>query len=145
MEKIDLNDAIVRGRIISFADGPKLVKKEMNSAKEDLMEAQKTFSMKGYKWATVQAYYSMFHSARAMLYAKSYREKSHFYLGKAVAALYMENGQFTQEYCDNFAQGMNLRELADYKSKFSKEGADRIIDAAKQNLSKTKRILRIKP
>lgn len=30
-----------------------------------------------FKWATIQAYYSMFHAARALLYSAGYREKSH--------------------------------------------------------------------
>jgi len=139
--KNDLKGAIEKGRIVPFADGHKLMYKELETAKEDLADAEQTFGEERYKWATVQAYYAMFHAARALLYAKNYREKSHIYLGRAMLALYIETKELSEEYYDNFVQGMNLRELADYKRKFSKEGAERVIQSAKDNIAATGKIL----
>ena len=138
--KNNLREAIEKGRIVSFSDGPRLVAKELETAREDLADAQHSFDEERYKWATVQAYYAMFHAARALLYAKKFREKSHIYLGRAILALYGESKELTGEYYDNFMQGMNLRELADYKRKFSKDGAQRLIQAAKNNIMATERI-----
>ena len=64
-----------KGLIKSFSRGKTLVKKELKNAKLDLNSARKSFIEKNYKWATIQLYYSMFHSARALLYAKNYREE----------------------------------------------------------------------
>ena len=55
-----------------------LAGKEFTSAGDDLAEAELSLSQKRYKWATIQAYYAMFHAARAMIYSRGYRERSHF-------------------------------------------------------------------
>jgi len=81
-----------RGKIISFSRGKKLARKELKSALEDLKSAEKSLGLENYKWSTIQSYYSMFHSARALLYAKNYREKSHFCLIEAIRTLYLEKG-----------------------------------------------------
>jgi uncharacterized protein (UPF0332 family) len=76
----EFQNAIAKKKLLKFPRGKSLVQKEIKSAKEDLKEAQDRFKRKKYKYATITAYYSMFHSARALLYAKGYREKSHYWL-----------------------------------------------------------------
>jgi len=53
----------------------KLVLKEMKGAESDLETARKSLQDGNFKWATIQGYYSIFHSARALLYSKGFREK----------------------------------------------------------------------
>ncbi|HEY4822712.1 MAG TPA: HEPN domain-containing protein, partial [Candidatus Bathyarchaeia archaeon] len=53
------------------------VLKELRGAEADLHEARESVEAGKFKWATVQGYYSAFHSARALLYNKGFREKSH--------------------------------------------------------------------
>jgi len=142
MKHYNLKASIEKRRIIPFAAGPKLISKELKAAKEDLKEAQRTLDLKSYKWATVQAYYAIFHAARALLYAKKYREKSHIHLSIAVKSLYVDTGVLPVEYYEYFVNANILRELADYKSKFSKEGAERSLSAAKKFVEETDKILR---
>ena len=84
---------LAEGRIAVFGDGPKLVSRQVEIADADLAEAAASVSRGRWKWATVQAYYSMFHAARALLYARGFREKlmaessDHFFP--------MKNGYFT--------------------------------------------------
>ena len=40
---------------------------------------------KNYKWAIIQAYYSIFHGTRALLFKAGYREESHFALKIALS------------------------------------------------------------
>ena len=141
MTKFNFKESIDKRRIIHFTDGPKLVAKELATAKEDLREARKTLSLKSYKWATVQAYYAIFHVFRALLYAKKYREKSHIHLGRAINALYVETGEFSKDHYDNYIDALTLRELADYKRKYSKHGAEKCISAAEQAIKQASRIL----
>jgi uncharacterized protein (UPF0332 family) len=54
-----------------------LMAKELESSKFDLMSAEFSLANNNPKWATVQAYYSMFHTAKALVLSKGYREKSH--------------------------------------------------------------------
>jgi len=64
-----------KNKIKRFSRGKSLVEKELRIAKSDLKRAKASFKNKDNKWATIQSYYSMFHSARALLYAKNYRER----------------------------------------------------------------------
>jgi len=88
------------------------------------IDAKDLFSRERFKSAATLAYYTIFHTARALLYKKRYREKSHIQLAFAIKAFYVDEGLLPQEYYDNFIQALDFRELADYKSKFSKEGAE---------------------
>ncbi len=60
-----------------FSQGFALVQKELKTAEQDLMDGKEGYERGKYKWATIQSYYAMFHAARALLYARNYREKSH--------------------------------------------------------------------
>ena len=53
-----------------------LFRKELESAEDDLGDAKRSLSDGRFKWATIQAYYAIFHAARALLYPKGYRERS---------------------------------------------------------------------
>ena len=144
MKKYDLKEALGKNKIISFPAGPSLISKELEAAKEDLLDAKDLFSRERFKSATTLAYYTIFHAARALLYKKKYREKSHIQLGFAIKAFYVDKGLLPQEYYDNFIQALDFRELADYKSKFSKESAQRNIQAAEEAIKLTEDIFKSK-
>ncbi len=144
MNKYDLKKAIEKEKIVSFPAGPSLVTKELEAAKEDLFDAKDLFSRERFKSATTLAYYTIFHTARALLFKKGYREKSHIQLGFAIKAFYVDKGLLPQEYYDNFIQALDFRELADYKIKFSKEGAQKNIQAAEEAIRLTVALLKNK-
>ncbi len=144
MKKYDLKEALEKKKIISFSVGPSLIFKELEAAKEDLFDAKDLFSKERFKSATTLAYYTIFHTARALLYKKGYREKSHIQLGFAIKAFYVDKGLLPQEYYDNFIRALDFRELADYKIKFSKEGAERNIQAAEEAIRLTADFLKNK-
>ena len=77
-------------KIVSFLRGTKLVKKELSVARSDLSDAKEGYENKRYKWSTIQAYYAMFHAARALIYSQGYREKSHYCLAVALRALFVD-------------------------------------------------------
>ena len=121
---------VEKGKIIPFAKGPSLVSKELNSANDDLAASEDSLTRGNYKWATIQAYYSMFHIARALIYEKKYREKSHYCLVVALEHLYVERGVLEKGFVESLVIGKEMRESADYHSSFSKEGAENLIRAA---------------
>jgi uncharacterized protein (UPF0332 family) len=131
-----------RKKIVPFEKGHTLVEKELRTAHEDLEVAKRGLSFEKYKWPTIQAYYSQFHSARALLYSRGYREKSHFCLLVAIKAIFVEQDLLKIEYTDAFYAGMILRENADYRSDFSKSGALAVIRKAEEFLIKAAAILR---
>lgn len=144
MKTFSLQEAIRRKQIIAFPDGPNLVNKELQAARDDLTDAKDVLSLEKFKLATTCAYYSIFHVCRALLYQKQYREKSHIQLGRAIKALYVNKGLLPESFYDNFLQAFNLREIADYKNKFSKEGAQRNILDAQATLEMAEAVLKIK-
>lgn len=144
MKKFNIQEAIEKRKIVSFSAGPQLSFKELKAAKEDLQDARDLFSRKRFKSATTLSYYAIFHASRALLYKKKYREKSHIQLAHAIKAFYVDEGLLSQEYYDNLIQAIDLREMADYKSKFSKEGAERNIQAAEKAIELAESCLRNK-
>lgn len=110
-------------KIIPFSRAKSLVKKELATAEEDLAEAQDRFQNSRYKYATINAYYAIFHAARALLYSKGYRERSHQCFSIALEALFVEKGLMKKRFIRIFEDNMSLREQADYSSSFSRGSA----------------------
>lgn len=139
---LEFQKALEKGRILLFSRGKKLVKKEIKEAENDLNEAKDRFKNRKYKYTTITAYYSMFHTARALIYSRGYREKSHYYLLVAVQKLFVEEGLLEEELVEDFHTAMVLREDADYHGEFSKEGAESVIESATKFIQKVKSILK---
>ena len=120
------------GKIIVFPGGKELVQKELAVAQSDLEDAQAGMKYRRYKWATIQGYYAMFHAARALLYSRNYREKSHFAISVALKALFVEENKIEIRYVRDLLNAMRLREAADYEADFSSEGAKAVIKTAEE-------------
>lgn len=131
-----------KGKILVFEKGPSLVLKELNTASDDLLSSKDSFKRKNYKWATIQAYYCMFHTARALIYARKYREKSHYCLIVALEHLYVGEGLIEKGLVESLVLGKEMRESADYRSSFSKEGAYSLVKAADNFLAIVRELLK---
>ncbi len=137
----EFESCLKRGKIKEFSQGKSLAQKELKTAENDLIEAKKTFQEEGYKWATIQSYYSMFHSARALLYNKNYREKSHYCLIVALRILYVEAGQLPISFIEVLQRAKALREDADYYDEWSKITTEEILAKAEEFLNRAKKII----
>lgn len=142
MKTREFEKFLERGKIKTFSKTKQLVSKELNLAKEDLKTAQESFEIENYKWTTIQAYYSMFHSARALIYKKSYREKSHFCLMEALKSFYISENILPARFLEALQLGKSLRENADYYGDFDKEGTASMVESAKDFLKEAKLILK---
>jgi len=137
----DFEKCLKNKRIVLQEHADQLIDAELETAEEDLEETRLSIKQSRYKWATIQGYYSMFHSARALLFAKGYREKSHVCLKYAIQALYVEERILDKKYVEQFDVTMLLRETADYKREFSKESAETALKNAEEFLAEAERIL----
>ena len=131
----EFDDCLRRKRIREFSRGKTLVDKELRTAENDLADAKKSFDQQSYKWTTIQSYYSMFHSARALLYAKNYREKSHYCLIISLRALYVEQRLLPVTLVESLLQAKRLREQADYYDEWSQASAEALLNAAEKFLT----------
>lgn len=137
----EFKQCLESGKIISFPRGKQLVGKEMSVSQSDLSDSKAGYENQRYKWSTIQAYYAMFHAARALIYSRGYREKSHYCLAVALRTLFVEEGQMEAKSVRDFLNAMSLREAADYEAKFSIEGAKAAIAAAEKFIAKAMAIL----
>lgn len=128
-------------RLTKIKSDRKLVLKEMKGAESDLQTARKSLQNVNFKWATIQGYYSIFHAARALLYSKGFREKSHYALLVAIRELFRD--ELDLPLIQGFEDAMNLRQTADYGLTFSEEGAIDVIKTAEKFLLKTREMLKI--
>jgi len=128
-------------RLTKIKSDRKLVLKEMKGAESDLQTARKSLQNGNFKWATIQGYYSIFHAARALLYSKGFREKSHYALLVAIRELFRD--ELDLPLIQGFEDAMNLRQTADYGLTFSEEGAIDVIKTAEKFLLKTREMLKI--
>ena len=119
-----------------------MVQKELEGGRFDLQEAKDSLGLGKYKWATVQAYYSSFHSARGLLYAKNFREQSHRGLLAAIRELY--HREIPESLLEAFGDAMSMREAADYGLVYSEDGAETAIETAERILDKASRILMVR-
>jgi len=136
----EFEQCLKRNKIREFPRGKALITKTLGTAQRDLERAEKTFNDKDYKWATIQSYYSMFHSARALLFAKNYREHSHYCLIVAMRALYVETRLLPGSLIEALGKGKRLREDADYYDRWSEEGASFALKAAGDFLKKAREL-----
>jgi len=127
-------------RLTRIKPDRKLVLKEVEGAKSDLETARKSLQDGNFKWSIIQGYYSIFHAARALVYSKGFREKSHYALLVAIQEIFRD--ELESFLIQGFGDAMNLRQTADYGLTFSKEGAINVIETAEKFLLKTKEILR---
>lgn len=140
---MSFEDCLKRGKIKEFSQGKELVKKEFDTAEKDFLDGQEGFRREKYKWTTIQSYYAMFHTARALLYAKNYREKSHFCLIIALRHLYVDTGELSVYFVEALQKGKALREDADYYDDWSQTGAEEMLKLAEELLTKAKEIMQI--
>jgi len=127
-------------RLVRIKPDRRLVLKEIEGAKADLETAKKSLQDENFKWAIIQGYYSIFHAARALLYSKGFREKSHYAILVAIQELFAN--ELETSLIQGFEDAMNLRQTADYGLTFSEKGAFNVIETAEKFLLKAKEILR---
>lgn len=136
-----IDDLINKGKLKRGTYSDDMCKKEYNVGKKDLEAANISYEAENYKWATIQAYYAIFHGVRALLYRSGYREESHVALKLAFNELYINTGILTQNVYKALERGMNLREMADYKENYSQSGASNLIEMVVEGLKEIEKEL----
>ena len=137
----DFQKCLEQKRIVKITQTKEMIDKEMASAEYDLKMADESLLKDDPKWASVQAYYSMFHCAKALILNKGYREKSHYCLIAALRELYIKPEELDIEIGDDFENCMDIRHEADYGLTYDSESATICIEAARSLLESAEKIL----
>jgi uncharacterized protein (UPF0332 family) len=128
-------------RIVRIDPSGPMVGKELAAARLDMETAEDSLSRGNAKWASVQAYYSMFHSAKALVLWKGYRERSHWCLLVALRELMVRTGELDEELADDLELSMGVRLGADYTLEYDDITARRVVEKAKRMLEEANAIL----
>ena len=136
----EFKKCLEHNKIKKFSSGRKLMAKELKLAQEDLRLSLRNLNEGNYRWSIVQSYYSMFHSARVLLYSKNYREKNHFCLIIAVRSLFVETGKLNFSFIEFLLEAKHLREAADYYGDFSEVNSRKLVKKAKYFLKIVKEV-----
>jgi uncharacterized protein (UPF0332 family) len=126
--------------IRSYSASKEEIIKELGQSENDLIRAKETLNAGDHKWSTIQAYYSMFHAARAVLFSAGYREKSHkcilFFLESLV-----DDGRLEPHFAREYKSAMFLREEADYEATYSEQSAHDTVENASMFIVRMRNLL----
>jgi len=128
---------IAEKRLVKVQPDRKMQSKELDSAEYDYGRALDSIEGKDAKWASVQAYYSIFHAAKALVLAKGYREKGHACLIIALKELYPAE----RAMASDLEMCMDLRHSADYASTYDAESAAIAVRKAGESLDRARSLL----
>jgi len=136
-----IEQLIQQGELFKIELPLETVIREMDAAKDDLQDATDSFEESKWKWATIQGYHSMLHSAHTLLYSRGYKEHDEHALVIALGELFSEElgtGLLTV-YNKAIQLKRNAEELV-----FSEDGAIETIQGAKAWLNVARNILKAK-
>ena len=143
MNKWVYEQALKEKRLVKFPEGVKLVRQELRAARADLKTARASLLKKDYKWTTVQGYYAIFHAARALIYSRKIKEKTHYHLAVAIKVLFVDKHLLSEDMLMVLRETMGLREKSDYESEYSAKGAEYVVSVAKDFIKVAKEILNV--
>jgi uncharacterized protein (UPF0332 family) len=138
----DFEKCLKERRILKITSSKEMIEKEIDGAKHDLSSAEESIADEDYKWASVQAYYSIFHASKALVLKKEYREKSHYCLLIALKELYVKPGDLKPEFAEYFEMGMDIRHEADYALTYDEESSNIAVKNARKFLKKAIALLK---
>jgi len=138
---MNIRKAIKEGILEKIDIDKKLISKEFSESEYDFEKAEKAFEEEDYKWCIIKCYYSMFHSARAILFKLGFKERRHFAIKVVLDDLNIK-GKLESIYVNDFKAAVSAREDADYHYSYSKESAEHIKDIAEEFNNKMNDLVR---
>ena len=137
---MDINECLEKGYLIRTTKNDDLIKKELEEAEYDIDRARKSFDDEDFKWSIVMSYYTMFHSARALLFKLGFQEKRHFAISVVLEDL-NKKGKIERKYINYFNAAISSREDADYHYTYSEKIADDNLRIAEDFKEKIKEMI----
>jgi uncharacterized protein (UPF0332 family) len=137
----EYQECLEKGRLRKYPPAVELAPAELEQAAMDLSAARQSQDQGSHKWASIQAYYAMFHAARALVYAAGLRERSHHCLQYALRELYVKTKRLDVRIVEALQLAKVLRENADYYGRFSPESAGQLINDAEEFLAAAQKLI----
>ena len=120
------------------------IEKHLAVAEESLNEAKILLENGLYRGAISRAYYSMFHSAKALLLTKNISPRKHSGIVRALGLEFVSRGYLEEVYAKSYKYAFDMRQKADYGVEFvvSKETAKDLVENAELFLERVKKAVK---
>jgi uncharacterized protein (UPF0332 family) len=128
---LDAFEACIRnGRLKPFEATTDGLIKEMTTSIDEIKRAFSFYRDGRYEDAVVQAYFSMYRSAKSLLLAGGYRDSNLYSLVAGVEKLYAEPGALDKGLLDLLKEAKDQKDLVHEGARSSKKEARRILEGA---------------
>ena len=119
------------------------VEKCLQSASEALDEAKLLLQSSKLRGAISRAYYAMFHAARAILYQKGIKPKTHSGVRVMLSQHVVKEGIVSKELEKSLSKAYDMRQLSDYEvdAEFGKEAVEDVVNKAESFISQIEEVL----
>lgn len=105
------------------------INKESSESDHDITVARDLCMNTEHKWSIISAYFSMYHSTRAVAFSMGRKIDKHECVAIFLDTL-VDKGMLEKHYAANYKGNKYLREQADYSSNYSEETANTVIENA---------------
>lgn len=137
---MNIKKAVEEGFLERVKPDKELVDKEISESDYDFDKSKSAFEEEDYKWCIIQSYYSVFHSAKAVLFMLGLKERKHFAINIVLEEL-NNKGEIESIYVNDFKAAASAREDADYHYSYSKSSAEHMLEIAEEFNDKMKELI----
>src|SRR3989338_399282 len=144
--KYNLNQLIGEGLIRPIPKSNQKAEESVRTAESLLKEAKNNFGSKALKSCIISSYLAMFHSARAILFANGFREKSHFAVARFLESKYAKAGLLEEKWVQMLDHSREARHDDQYSTSFivTEQEAKSALDSAKRVIERMKELLKLR-
>ena len=144
--KYNLNQLIGEGLIKPIPKSNQKAEESVRTAESWLKEAKNNFGSKALKSCIISSYLAMFHSARSILFADGFREKSHFAVARFLEDKYTKNNLLEEKWINLLDHYRETRHNDQYSTSFitTEDEAKDILGSAEKFIARMKLLLKEK-
>lgn len=139
---MDIEDCIKKRKLRKIAPSKEKTNSSLRISESQLEQSKKLFDSDFYSQSIINAYTSMFHCARALLYQDGFQEKSHYAVYIYIKEKY--STKIPNSLINAFYEYQSTRHYILYgleDNKTTKEEAEDAIEIAEEFLTKIKQII----
>ena len=121
---------------------PKKAEESIKTAESWLIEAENNLRNRALRSCILSSYLAMFHAARAILFLKGFREKSHFAVARFLEDMFVEKGLLERKWVEILDYYREMRHEDQYSTGFvvSEEEAERAFETAEEFVERMKEL-----
>jgi len=144
--EFDANKLLELGLIKGIPISMQKADESIKTAGEWLHEAGNNLESRAFRSCIISSYLAMFHSARAILFANGFREKSHFAVARFLESKYAKAGLLEEKWVQMLDHSREARHDDQYSTSFivTEQEAKSALDSAKRVIERMKELLKLR-